>query len=119
MRFFATVLLLCSGCGNLVSFDVDSSGRSTIQGTPTGSLLPGVPGFGGFSDLSFSQSADFQNNNTNKDHVTECRLTNLTLKVVSPAGGTLAFLTKIDFYIEAPQLPKVHIAGLNPVPGTA
>ena len=118
MRRFAIAALLCSGCSGLINFDVDSSGQSTIPGSPTGSLLPGIIGFGGFNNLSFSQSAQFQNNNTNKDHISECRLTKLTLKVVSPGGRTLSFLTKIDFFIQAPDLPKVHIAGLNPVPGT-
>src|SRR5438045_178215 len=118
MRCFATAVLLCSGCSGLINFDVDSNGQSTIPGSPTGSLLPGIIGFQGFNNLSFSQRAEFQNNNTNKDHISECRLTKLSLKVVSPTGNTLAFLTKIDFFIEAPNLPKVHIAGLTPVPGT-
>ncbi|HEX9577722.1 MAG TPA: hypothetical protein VF993_08210 [Myxococcales bacterium] len=116
MRRFAIAVLLCTGCSGLIGFDVDSSGQSTIQGSPTGALLP--PAFQGWSSMSFSQSAVFQNNNTNKDHISACRLTRLTVKVVSPTGGTLAFLTKIDFFIEAPNLQKIHIAGLNPVPGT-
>jgi hypothetical protein len=119
MRRFAIAALLCSGCSGLIGFDVDSSGQSTIPGSPTGSLLGGIPGFQGFNSMSFSQSAAFQNNNTNKDHISACRLTKLTLKVVTPTGGTLApLLTKIDFFIEAPNLQKIHIAGLNPVPGT-
>jgi hypothetical protein len=116
MRHFAIVILLCAGCSGLINFDVDSSGQSTIQGSPTGPLLPGF-GFAGFNKMSFSQSAQFQNNNTNKDHISSCRLTKLTLKIVSPASANLSFLNQIDFYIEAPNLPKVHIAGLTPVPG--
>ena len=111
---FAIPLLSCS---SLISFDVDSSGTSTIPGSPTGGLL-GLPGFSSFNNFNIAQSSQFQNNNTNKDHISECRLTKLSLKVVSPTGNTLAFLTKIDFFIEAPNLPKVHIAGLTPVPGT-
>jgi hypothetical protein len=117
MRRFAIAVLLCTGCSGLIAFDVDSSGQSTIQGSPTGALLP--PAFQAFNSMSFSQSAAFQNNNTNKDHISACHLTKLTLKVVTPAGGTLSpLLSKIDFFIEAPNLQKIHIAGLNSVPAT-
>lgn len=119
MRLPAAIFLLCAGCSGLIAFDVDSSGQSTIPGSPTGGLLPSLPGFSGFSDLSFSQSQQFQNNNTNKDHISECHLTKLTLKVVSPANANLGFLDQIDFFIQAPNLPQVHIAGLKPVPAAA
>src|SRR3954467_4843741 len=95
---------LPTGCSSLLSFDVDSSGTTTISG---GGLLSGLPGFSGFNNLSFSQSQQFANNNTNKDHISEARLTRLTLKVTSPAGADLSFLSKIDFFIEAPGQPKV------------
>src|ERR1700704_1570442 len=117
MRRFAIAVLLCTGCSGLIGFDVDSTGQSTIQGSPTGGLLP--PVFQGFNSMSFSQSAQFQNNNTNKDHISACRLTKLTLKVVNPVGGELSpLLSKIDFFIEAPNLQKLHIAALNSVPAT-
>lgn len=98
LTLFAVVL---SGCSSLLSFDVQQSGQTTIQG---GGLL-GSLGFGSFS---FNQSQDFQNNNTNKDHISECRLTKLTLKVVS--GSDLGFLQSITFYVSAPNLPKQKIA---------
>src|SRR5258708_790065 len=110
---FAIPLLSCS---SLLSFDVDSSGTATIQGSPTGGLL-GLPAFSSFNNFNLAQSSQFQNNNTNKDHISECHLTKFQLKVTTPTGNTLSFMTKIDFFIEAQNLPKVHIAGLNPVPG--
>jgi hypothetical protein len=108
-----------AACASLLSFDIDSSGRSTIPAGAGGGLLGGLPGFSGFGSMSFAQSSAFQNNNTNKDHVSECRLKRLTLKVVTPAGADLSFLSKIDFFIEAPGLQKVHIAGKSPLPAGA
>ena len=113
MRPSALLLALCCGCSSLLSFDVDSSGTTTISG---GGLLAGLPSFTGFNNLSFSQSQQFANNNTNKDHISEARLTRLTLKVTSPTGADLSFLTKIDFFIEAPGQARVHIAGISPLP---
>ena len=123
MRNFslAACFLLC-GCSSLLSFDVNSSGTATIQGSPTGGLLanalPG--GFGGFGNFNVSQSQDFRNQNTNKDHISECRVTKLTLKVLSPvppsAGADLSFLSSVDFFISAPNLLKIHIAGTTSLP---
>ena len=120
MHKFALALALCgTGCAGLIAFDVDSTGTSTIPGSPTGGILPSFPGFTGFNNLSFSQSSVFQNNNTNKDHISACHLSKLTLKIVSPTGATLGFLDKVDFYITAPSLAKVHIAGLASIPAAA
>src|SRR5438477_8938372 len=117
MRKTALVLALaCAGCSGLIGFDVDTSGQSTIPGSPAGGVLGGLPAFGGFSDLSFTQSTAFQNNNTSKDHITACHLTKLSLKVVSPTTANLSFLSTVDFFIEAPGLSKVHIAGISAIP---
>ena len=112
MRFLAAALIATIGCSGLINFDVDSAGQTTIPG----SLLPTALNFAGFNNLSFSQSAQFSNNNTNKDHISSAHITQFSLKVVTPAGASLAFLNQVDFFIQAPNLPKIHIAGLNPVP---
>jgi hypothetical protein len=128
MRNFAlpACLALLCGCSSLLSFDVNSSGTASIQGSPTGGLLGNAlgGGFGGFNNFNVSQSQDFKNENTNKDHISECRVTRLTLKVLKPvppaAGSDLSFLTQIDFFITAPNLPRLHIAGVkNPPVGQA
>jgi len=111
-------LLLTAGCPGLgqVAFDVDSSGQSQVQGSPVGGFLPAPPGFENFNGVAFSQSQQFQNNNTNKDHITSCRVGKLTLKVVSPAGGTLSFLSRIEFFIKTAKLTEVRIAEALSIP---
>ena len=113
--------LFAAGCPGLgqVAFDISSSGQSTVQGSPLGGVLPAPPGFEGFTGSSFSQSQQFQNNNTNKDHISSCRVGKLTLKVVSPSGATLSFLSKIEFFIKTDALPEVRIAEALAVPAGA
>ena len=121
MRKLAIVfVLLSAGCPGLgqVGFTIDSKGTSTIQGNPTGGVLNVFPAFGGFGSQSFSQNQTFQNNNTNKDHVSSAHMTKLTLKVVSPSGGTLSFLSTVEFDIGATGLPTVRIAEAN-IPANA
>ncbi len=90
MRNFALAacFTLC-GCSSLLSFDVTSSGTATIQGAPGGGLLGNALGrFGGFDKF------------------------NLSLKPAPPAAGSdLSFLQQIDFFISAPGLAQIHIAG--------
>jgi hypothetical protein len=114
MRRLTLVLLLlgtagCPGLGQ-VAFSVDSQGQSTFQGNPAGGFLSVFPAFGGFGNLTFKQNQSFQNNNTNKDHVAEARLTKLTLKIVTPTNATLNFLSTVEFDIGAPGLPTIRIA---------
>lgn len=122
MRKLALLALLataaCPGLGQ-VAFDIDSSGQSTVQGSPLGGLLPAPPAFENFNGAAFAQSQQFQNNNTNKDHISSCRVGKLTLKVVSPAGATLSFLSKIEFYIKTDTLPEVRIAEALTIPAGA
>jgi hypothetical protein len=105
-------VLLCTGCPGLgqVGFDIDTNGSSQFQGNPAAGLLTVFPSFGGFGNIDFSQKADFQNNNTRKDHVVEARLSKLTLKVVNPLGDTLGFISTVEFDVGATGLPTVRIA---------
>lgn len=114
-------LLLLNSCSSLLSFDVDSTGTATIQHGPPGTGLIGgaLPGFNGFDNFNVSQTQAFKNNNTNKDHISSCRLTKLRLTVTSPAaspGNDLSFLTSIQFYISAPNLPEQRIASSSALP---
>src|SRR5216684_3557461 len=117
---FPFLMLGTAGCPGLgqVAFSVDSQGQSTFQGNPAGGFLSVFPAFGGFGSLTFKQNQSFQNNNTNKDHVAEARLTRLTLKIVSPTGATLNFLSTVEFDIGAQGLPTIRIAEAN-IPANA
>ena len=111
-------LVMTAGCPGLgqVAFDVQSQGQSTIPGSPVSGVLPSALGFNGLGPTQFSQSQDFANHNTNKDHITSCRVSRLTLKVTSPSGQTLSFLSKIEFFIQTSSLPAVRIAEALSIP---
>ena len=117
-RFLLFALVITAGCPGLgqVAFDVQSQGQSTIPGSPTSSVLPSALGFDGLGPTQFSQSQDFSNHNTNKGHITSCRVSRLTLKVTSPSGGTLSFLSKIEFFIQTSTLGPVRIAEALSIP---
>ena len=112
MRKLLPVLFLCAGCPGLgqVGFDIDTNGSSTVPGNPAAGVFSVFPSFGSLGNLDFSQQQAFQNNNTRKDHVAEARLSKLTLKVTSPIGDPLSFISTVEFDVGASGLPTVRIA---------
>lgn len=119
MRRVALLLALaCAGCPGLnqIAFDVNSTGRSQIPGSPAGGVLPQLGGFGALTNMSFNQSHDFTNNNTDKDHIDSARLARLTLKVVDPPDQTLSFLSSVQFHIKTDTLPDKVIATATSIP---
>ena len=110
-------LLAC--CSGLIGIDINASGTATVQGSALGSVLSLPAGFGGLTAINLSQESAFKNQNTDKDHITSCRVSKLTVKVNSPASQDLSFLTSIAFSISAPNLPKVRIAHVESIPAGA
>lgn len=125
MRLPVSPLLACSAavalaaCGSLLNFDVDASGVAQIQGSPLGGLIQLPAAFAGFTDINLSQTSQFKNQDTRKDHISSVRVTRLALTVTAPASQDLSFLSSVAFSIEAPGLPKKRIAHLDAFPAGA
>jgi hypothetical protein len=112
----AVAAALAAGCGDLLSFDVESSGTTTIPGSPVPDVLGGLPGMSGFSSINVAQSSEFQNKDTRKDLISSVRVKRMTLRVTNPSSQPLSFLTRVAFFVEAPGLAPRRIARLEPVP---
>jgi len=66
------------------------------------------------TDFSIS-SEDFENNNTSKDLLEKVVLEKITL-TLNNSGDNFDFLTDIEIYIQAEDLPKVRMAWKNNIP---
>lgn len=110
MKKLAAVLLLAaSGCG-LTEFDVTQSASTTVpQGSVLSQVLSGFPQMNGFNSFDFSQSQEFKNENAQKSHVKNAKLTAFTLKISAPSTQDFGFLDSISFYAEA-NGQKVRVA---------
>ncbi|MBS2022488.1 MAG: hypothetical protein JST92_08765 [Deltaproteobacteria bacterium] len=116
LTLLATLCLGATACGDLVRFDTDASGQTTVQGDPLGGLITLPSQFSGLGNINLSSNSNFRNNNTDKDHIDTCRFSHFGLKVVSPSGQDLSFLSQVSFSITAPNLPKVRVAHLESFP---
>jgi hypothetical protein len=67
-------------------------------------------------DIATHSSDAFSANKTNADLVQKIQLSELTLSVKTPIGGTLTFLKSVDIYARGEGLPEVRVAHKDIVP---
>ncbi|MCB9637915.1 MAG: hypothetical protein H6728_14295 [Myxococcales bacterium] len=98
------------GCDGTVTFDVPTSGNTTVlKGTLLEEFVDNF-GFGNFLNMDISTSQEFKSNNVARERVTKTVLTKLTLTIESPEGQNFDFLQKVTFFVEASGLAKQEVA---------
>lgn len=110
-------LIGCKKGGPTVAFNVSDSENFTIPANPTAiSILSPVftPPFN-----TTSWENQYSINNTDKNHIKSCNLTDLTLTITSPSGQTFGFVKSIHIFIQATNLPQVEVAYIDNNPTTA
>ncbi len=116
-RLFLVTALALVGCGPL-TFTTQLKGEATIAGSPLGSTLNLFPQLGSFSNIDFDQNQDFKNNNAQRSHVKETKVTSFTLRIVSPTDQDFSFLETLEFAVKSGDTETViarkeGIAALN------
>ena len=99
-----------AGCEPTVAFDVDVSGQTTVEG---GGLLEDLLdqfSFGDLANMDISSTAEFQNNQAEKERVSEARLTKVALTITAPEGQDFDFINEITFFVTAPGQPEREVA---------
>src|SRR4051812_36924896 len=95
-RFVLMCALVLTGCNPTISFDTTVKGTSTIPGSAVGGIIP-IPGnLAGLNNVNIGQSANLQNNNTDRDHIDHVRVKSLTLTVTNPTPGDISFLKTLS-----------------------
>ena len=110
-------LLDCKKGGLTVNFDVNTSENFTIppNAATIGILQPiFTPPFN-----TTSWENKYSINNTDKNHIQSCKLTNLTLTITGPQGQTFGFVQSLHIFIQAPNLPEVEVAYIDNNPTSA
>jgi hypothetical protein len=110
------VIAVVVACESLDNIDVSADGQTTI---PMRSILDDLLGpvtFLGFEQFQVSESQEFHNQGYTEDQIDSVRIKRFVLTATDPSGASFDFLDSIAFFAEAPGLPKVEIARLDPVP---
>lgn len=110
MNRFAAVLLLplLAACSSLDQFDITLTQDGVLRGN-----LSSIPTNGGFPErwpAGATAAREIENQGVSASDITTAKVTAARVKVVSPAGGHLAYLTKFELFISAPGLPEKRLA---------
>lgn len=115
----AIVALVLGTCSSLDNVEVPVTAEATIPRRSVLDELLGNLAFAGFEGFDISESQQFENQGYSKDQVDSVRMIEMTLVIRAPDGANFDFLDAIRFYAEAPGLPRVLVAELEPVPDGA
>lgn len=112
------LLCVCVGfsgaCGKLDVITLRESSEAEIPGaTLVESIAQDGLQFGGFEGLQFSQSQELQNQGVKENQIDSVKMDSLILTVTNPENGDMSFLTSLEFFIDADELPKVRIASFG------
>lgn len=97
---FLSLAFVLVGCGP-ITFNTELKGEAVIQGSQLGALLGAFPQLSGFSNINFDDNQDFKNNDARKANVKSLKVTELSLRIVSPSTQDFSFLQSLEFYARA------------------
>jgi hypothetical protein len=103
----AVALLSCS---KLATIKIHSESTTTVdRGTLVESFV-GDMGFGDLLNMNVVDAEELRNQGITKGDIQDVRLDSVELEVSAPAGGDLSWVDTLEFYVEAPGLPRTRIA---------
>ncbi len=115
------LIFVLAACGP-VTFGTEVTGESVIVGNSQQPPLTVLPSIGGFNDLDFNTTQEFQSQKVTRTTVTNIAVESATLRIVSPVDQSFAFLQNVQLVARAGDsevvfAEKVDIASLElPLP---
>lgn len=110
-RSFFVCLIACQG--QIATIELSESAEATIEGQSTlGGItdLVGALGFDGFTEMDISQSQELVNQGVQPGDIESAMVTSFSLTAVDPADGDLSFISRLEIWVEAPDLEPVLVA---------
>ncbi len=108
----ATLPLLLLGCG-LLTFEVESSAATSIEGAGVlGELLEALS-FSGFSDFNVDVQSAMADQGVAEGDLSEVRVTSFTL---TSTPGDMSFIESFAVYISAPGVDEALVASSSTFP---
>jgi hypothetical protein len=110
--FIALALFALLACqAKLFEISVSDQSTSVVPGaTLFTDLLPGALGFDDFLDMDITESEELANQGVEPGDIKDVQLVDFVLRAVDPPGADLAFLSRLQVFVEAPGVPRGRIA---------
>lgn len=103
--FFVSIAALACACGP-VPFTTELKGEAVIQGSPLGQAFNMFPPLSGFANFDFDSNQDFKNNDATRAQVKSMKVTQVTLRIVSPPTQGFSFLESIELSAKSGDLEQ-------------
>ncbi len=111
-----SVLGLAACDARLFTIHVRDEATTRVPAGTIVETLLGDFGFGEFVAMDITTSAELQNQGVEPGDIRDVRLELLELEATAPDGADLSFLTSLDVFVEAPDLPRVRVAFADTFP---
>lgn len=109
--------VMFAACGaTLLTIEIAREASTVVEG---GTLLESLVGDVGLSELvfmDFTSVREIVNQGVEPGDINEVRFTQFQIEVTAPSDGDLSFIQTLDLFVEAPDLPRVRIAGQGDLP---
>ncbi len=102
----------CKKFDEFTQFNLTYHSQATIPATVSLNFPVDIP----LPPVTTNSEEEFENNNTHKDLVESIKLKDLELKVLDPVDGDFGFLSDIEIYISADDLPEKLLAWKHHIP---
>ncbi len=109
--FFLPIAITCGGLDN---FLIEEQSRAVIQRGSVLEQFVGAAGFDDFATVDITQNQSLANQGVERHQIDSVKILFVTMTVVDPAGQDFSFIDSMEFFVEAPGLPKVSIATGGP-----
>lgn len=109
-------MLLWMACSSLFRIRISDESITTVEQGTLLEQFAGDMGFGEFVSMDLTSSAELANQGVEPGDISEVYMENLELEAISPDGSDLAFISSVDVYVEAPDLPRVLVASQDDFP---
>jgi hypothetical protein len=110
----AGLLLAPTGCAHLLTITVEQEGSTVVPGAGVVGELLGTLDIGGFDDLSVNVDQELANQGVDPGDISSVRVSELRLS--TPDGDDLSFLTVLDISIGSEGMDTVRIAHQDAFP---
>ncbi|MEW5847671.1 MAG: hypothetical protein AB2A00_02615 [Myxococcota bacterium] len=110
------LFLFASACDQTVTFTVTQSGETTVERGLELQCRLAALNIGRFSDISFEDTQEFENQGVTKEDVKSAHLIDLKMRVKDPAGQDLSYLSRVAFHVESPGQSKALVAEQDSFP---
>lgn len=116
-RWVLVLLLAGVACtSTLLHLEIARETETTVERGTLLEELVGDLGLADFIAMDITSAQEIQNQGVQPGDINEVRLTMFQLEATTPEGGDVAFIERLELFVEGPGLPRERVAWQDTFP---